>query len=91
MRPGDTVRLRPGSRLAPLLGRMASALGRVSHTCQIDDDGLQISITFAEPEEAYTSLLPAEEFERVALSTTADGCDPLPGSVGSIAPSGSRR
>ncbi len=74
MKVGDRVRLKRRSRLAGLLGPVADACGRVGHTYQDDDDGLRISVIFTEPEQAYTSPLPAEEFERVGGEDAGAGC-----------------
>ena len=66
MNAGDLVRLKVGSPLGELLGSAACVVGRVCRTYQDDDDdGLRIAVVFGEPEEIFTSPLPAEEFELV--------------------------
>lgn len=62
---GDAVRLKASSSLRELLEPWAEAVGRVRDVYdQVDDDdGLRIAVAFSSPSEAYTSLLPADDFE----------------------------
>ena len=65
MNAGDLVGLKAGSPLGELLGSVACVVGQVCRTYQDDvDAGLRIAVVFGEPEEIFTSPLPAMKFGR---------------------------
>lgn len=61
LRAGDPVRLRAGSDLQELLEPWADLTGRVAG---VSADGAMIAVDYPPPFAAYTSAVPAAEFER---------------------------
>ena len=59
-KPGDAVRLRPGSDYADLLEPWADLTARV---VAVDGSGETIAVAYPEPFPAYTGALPARDFE----------------------------
>lgn len=61
LRTGDPVRLRPGSDLWALLEPWAGLTGRVAG---VYAGGTLIAVDYPPPCAAYTSAVPATDFER---------------------------
>lgn len=61
LRTGDAVRLKPGSDLWSLLEPWAALTGRVAG---VYADGAMIAVDYPPPFAAYTSAVPAADFER---------------------------